>query len=65
MESLPADMSLPLQISGNLAIVEIICLQLDGLDVESLYTFAYILKLYPALRSLKKIREHYAKVQVW
>ena len=54
---------LPLRISNNLAVVVAICLQLEGLDVESIYTFAYILKLYPALRSLKRIREHYAKVE--
>ena len=54
---------LPLRISNNLAVVEAICLQLDGLDVESIYTFAYILRLYPALLSLKKIQEHYAKVE--
>ena len=55
---------LPFAISRNLAIVEIICLQLDEFDVETVYTLAYILKLYPPLFSLKSISEHYYKIQL-
>ena len=51
-------MKLPSAISNNCSIVEAICLQLNEIDVETIYTFRYILKLYPSLLSLKSISKH-------
>ena len=38
--------------------MEIICLQLKEIYIESIYTLSYILKLYPLLRGLKSIKNH-------
>ena len=62
-QSYSKSMKLPFAISNNCVIVEAICLQLNEIDVETIYTLGYILKLYPSLRSLKSISKHCSDIQ--
>ena len=59
----PKVLRLPFVISRNLAIIEVIFLQLTEIDVETIYTLGYILKMYPLLFPLKTVKRHYDNVQ--
>ena len=54
---------LPFTISRNLILIETIFLQFNEIDIESIYTLSYILKLYPLLLELKSVRNHYSYIQ--
>ena len=52
-----SDIILPLSITGNIILVERICLNFETDNVESIYSFGYILSLYPELKKFQTIRD--------